>query len=443
MVHHHAKFVILGGGLAGLAAAMEFQRLGVDDFVIIEGADECGGIARTSHDAGWEIDLLPHVFFTAREDIKQLYRELVPDSHETLADLGVFLDGNYLPYPFQLNIHALPHDKRVECLASYFTALEQSCRTATNTNNFESFLNSRFGTAIVDTFFRPYNEKLWQTSLGTLSTDWVHHKIDSVDHIDMAHSFLGPRELGERPFGAHARFLYPDVGGIQRLPDAMAARVGPEHIQLNTRVLSVNGKRKEVHTDKGVFGYQRAVWTLPANRAGSVLGVAFGSAQALSHNIVTSVHLVVSEVIAPKTHWLYVTDSSLSPYRITRMDLLSHRDYGGNIPLIVEVSHPSQSPPPEPRAVIAKVVEDLVTMRFLSSPEVVKERASHRFSPAYVIHDRARPRRIRQVHDAMRRRGVIPAGRFGEWHFFNMDHSIDSGQRAAREAVDSTSRGQR
>jgi polyamine oxidase len=46
---HRHKVVILGGGVAGITAARELYRAGIDDFIIIEARDELGGRLRSTH----------------------------------------------------------------------------------------------------------------------------------------------------------------------------------------------------------------------------------------------------------------------------------------------------------------------------------------------------------------------------------------------------------
>lgn len=46
MMRNHRKVVIIGGGPAGLAAAIELKKLGIDDILVVEREQESGGILR-------------------------------------------------------------------------------------------------------------------------------------------------------------------------------------------------------------------------------------------------------------------------------------------------------------------------------------------------------------------------------------------------------------
>ena len=55
----------------------------------------------------------------------------------------------------------------------------------------------------------------------------------------------------------------------------------------------------------------------------------------------------------------------------------------------------------------------------------------YRLSPGYVVYDAPRAHSVEVIGNYFREKGIIPAGRFGEWRFFNMDHTIMSGLKAA------------
>jgi protoporphyrinogen oxidase len=54
--------------------------------------------------------------------------------------------------------------------------------------------------------------------------------------------------------------------------------------------------------------------------------------------------------------------------------------------------------------------------------------------PAYVIYDLAHGRNVATIREWLREQRIWTAGRFGEWQYFNMDHSMASG-KAAAEAI--------
>ena len=57
--------VVLGGGLAGLMAAMTLQQAGEPDWIVLEQGDRAGGHASSVARDGYVFDYGPHILFTA------------------------------------------------------------------------------------------------------------------------------------------------------------------------------------------------------------------------------------------------------------------------------------------------------------------------------------------------------------------------------------------
>jgi protoporphyrinogen oxidase len=70
--------IIIGAGPAGLAAAYELSKEGIQSFVI-EKTGTVGGIARTETYKGFHFDIGGHRFFTKMEEINQLWYEMLGD----------------------------------------------------------------------------------------------------------------------------------------------------------------------------------------------------------------------------------------------------------------------------------------------------------------------------------------------------------------------------
>src|SRR3989304_7243116 len=66
---------ILGAGPAGLAAAAELGKRGVNDVVIVDRNQRVGGLARTENFDGVRFDVGPHRFYTKNFEINRLWHE--------------------------------------------------------------------------------------------------------------------------------------------------------------------------------------------------------------------------------------------------------------------------------------------------------------------------------------------------------------------------------
>ena len=65
--HPHYEIAIVGAGFSGLGMAMELRKAGVEDFVVLERADDLGGTWRDNTYPGCACDI-PSVLYSWSEE---------------------------------------------------------------------------------------------------------------------------------------------------------------------------------------------------------------------------------------------------------------------------------------------------------------------------------------------------------------------------------------
>ena len=144
-------------GLAGLGAAVRCLELGVNNFLMIERAEQAGGLASSFVDSkGFVWDLGSHLQFSHYDKFDD-YMNLVLKRDEWLHHQRasyVWLDGDFIPYPFQHNLHHLPPETRWECISGLLPNGPRSCVA-----NFEDWIYQTFGERMARAFFIRYNGK--------------------------------------------------------------------------------------------------------------------------------------------------------------------------------------------------------------------------------------------------------------------------------------------
>ena len=72
------KVLIIGGGPAGLTAALELARKGNYDVTVFEREGQLGGISRTLEYKGNRIDIGGHRFFSKSDTVMNWWAEMMP-----------------------------------------------------------------------------------------------------------------------------------------------------------------------------------------------------------------------------------------------------------------------------------------------------------------------------------------------------------------------------
>jgi UDP-galactopyranose mutase len=83
---------------------------------------------------------------------------------------------------------------------------------------------------------------------------------------------------------------------------------------------------------------------------------------------------------------------------------------------------------------VDRTIASLRTAGILEAEDEIELVQAEEILPAYVIYDLAHGRNVATIRAWLQEQRIWTAGRFGEWQYFNMDHSMSSGKSAA-EAI--------
>ena len=78
------RVAIIGAGPAGLTAALELQRAGVRDILVIEANHQVGGISRTIDYKGNRIDIGGHRFFSKSDWVMSWWADILPIANNSI-----------------------------------------------------------------------------------------------------------------------------------------------------------------------------------------------------------------------------------------------------------------------------------------------------------------------------------------------------------------------
>ena len=406
----HVEFLIVGAGVSGLSFA---GRLAGEQYYVLEADTQPGGYCKTITQDGFVWDYSGHFFHFKRPEIE---RALVSKMHDQTVLVvqkesrilwpGGDLDGRFVDFPFQKNIHQLPKEDFVECLHDLFF------RDETPPANFEEMLYGKFGRSIADKFLIPYNQKLYATDLSRLDVDAMGR---FFPHADVSQIIGNFRKADNQSY--NQTFTYPVGGAIQYI-NALLEGVDSSRLRLGERLVSVDRQARVATTSKGEIRYGQLVSSAPFPSLAAMVGEPVDPA-VFSANKVLVFNLGFDRKGLPGVHWVYVPQREYVFYRVGYYDNIFGDD---RMSLYVEVGLAADV------AVDVGVMQDRV-LADLRRAGVVSDQqlvASHSvvLDPAYVHVNGAAQAIVAQKKQAWAADGVYSIGRYGSWTYCSIEDNI-------------------
>jgi len=228
---------IVGGGVAGLAAAYRLQEAG-REVEVFEAGDAVGGLAATYPTAGDRIEKFYHHLSKSEETIVELAAELgVGDRVEwRIGENAYYVDGVVHPLDTPWQILAYPHMSVYDKFRLGMLTMEVDVRggvpsfdTYDDLADFEDvpieeFLVEHTTRGVYESFFEPLLDAKFGSRTDDVSAAWLLGRI----------KFRGERDL------LRGEILGYFDGGFAPLVDALVDDVGRERIETGARVTDLD-----------------------------------------------------------------------------------------------------------------------------------------------------------------------------------------------------------
>ncbi len=443
----HVKHLVIGAGPTGLAAAYHLaQGTGAPaQTLLVERADTVGGWCRSVQQQGYTFDHAGHIMFSNDAYVLDMYERLLGDNvHWQNREAWVYSKNVYTRYPFQGSLYGLPPAVLKECLVGAIEArfgpidAKESAPPSTPPANFEEFIDRVWGKGIARHFATPYNRKLWAVPLAEMETSWLGGRVPLPDLGQMIEGALEPTPA---PMGPNARFGYPLRGGFQALMDGFLPLLECE-LSLRTSVLHVSPSRRTVRFDDGrSISFDALVSTMPLPQLVQACGdeappEVQAAAQGLRHVAVRCVNLGVRLPAGrdrlTEKHWIYYPEETVFHRIFVQGNASPHNNPPGGFGLTCEITYgPSKPLPCEGDALTERAIADCRAVGILGPDDEVECANQVDMPCAYVIYDHARAANVACIRDWFASFGIVLAGRYSEWEYYNSDHAFIAGRRAA------------
>jgi oxygen-dependent protoporphyrinogen oxidase len=250
--------VVIGSGISGLAAAFRAQQAGARVTVVEAGA-RTGGVLHTRRRDGFLLELGPDCWVSNKPGAMELCRELGLESeiigtaggNEKLRQSFILHEGKLVPIPqgfFLLaptSIEALRGASVLSWAGKLRVARELFIKARADgaDESLASFMERRFGKEALDRIAQPMVAGIYTADPAKLSL-----KATFPQFMDMEREFGSVlRGMRKRAREMHAHkaagprygLFVTLKGGVQAMPDALAAKLGPGAIKLNSRATRV------------------------------------------------------------------------------------------------------------------------------------------------------------------------------------------------------------
>ncbi len=438
--------VILGGGVAGLAAAFELSMIAPDtEITILESEERTGGLAQTIEWAGCQLDLGPHRFYTEIKEAGELVQRICAQQLIRVKRKSrMWLRERWLTYPVRPHevLGALGWKQAFRAGCSALQVLKRNTEQPPQT--YSEYIRAYYGEELSRLLFEPYAKKVWGIEPYELSAETAILRLrgDNIWH-SLWDSIKGGGETYVK------EFLYP-VGGIGAIADGLEQRIRTSGVRIHTGiqiqklladeddgsihriVYNKDGARRSLDCDA-------VISTVPLPSLSNLLEnelseVAHAACHKLEYRSLILLFLLYERDLDIKDTWLYFPEAEV-PF--SRLSLAGNFETScvpqGHTVITIELpctfnDEHWQSPDQHLADFAAPFLEKTGLVRG-TADEIMAVRLRWGY-PTYTLHTK---KALSKIYDELGKfPNLISTGRQGLFRHNNLDQSIHMGLLAAR-----------
>lgn len=396
-------YIILGGGVTGVAAARRLQQKGNKNFLLLEGENEPGGLCRTKFVDGHHFDIGGgHVLHSKYPEVLDWIFEHIPKDNFNKFNTKVLIDleGYPVEFPIELNLWQLPIDLQIEYLYSYIAAAGNEKK---DYDNFEDWIRNYLGDKIADNYMIPYNKKLWCLDIATLNTDWLN-KIPKTDIKLVLKTIIERDSNFTEEVVSHKSFYYPKEGGFQTIFDSIYKHI-EGNVELGVRVKNLKyDKENELWIIDGKYKTKKIICTIPWTLLDiEIDGFDYEKEFENLDYLSDVISLWEREPYEHDAHWKYIPNP----------DVEQHREF------YIHNFAPHSKP--------GGVMTDINRKRWVDNNKEWKAGVplyEHENIYSYPLPTKVYKESIRKILDFSKNYNLYGLGRWGQWQYFNTDQCI-------------------
>lgn len=443
-----ARVAVIGAGPAGMTAAYELGKAGVN-VDVYEAAPHVGGLAKTIELWGQLVDIGPHRFFSSDARVNRLWLEVAGRDYGMVNRLTRILYKNkFFSYPLKA-FDVVPKLGVLEVARCAVSYARQCSRNPSTGGSFEDWVVRAFGRRLFEIFFKTYSEKLWGIACKDLDADFAAQRIKKLSLYEAAKNAL---HVGH---GQHKtlvdRFAYP-VQGTGMIYERMAAflRSHGQNVFLRSPVQEVivsKGVVQGLRTGNRNIAYRHVISTMPLTLLVKALAEAPAqireNASELKFRNTIIVYLHVNRDALFPDNWLYVHSPELRMGRITNFRNWVPTLNRGRTSTILALEYWANENDEiwswKDEALIDLAKRELYQTGLIGTARIMDGHV-YRVNRCYPVYSRGYKDLLRPIENYLSGiQGLHAIGRYGAFKYNNQDHSILMGLLAAQNILDNAS----
>jgi protoporphyrinogen oxidase len=209
-------------------------------------------------------------------------------------------------------------------------------------------------------------------------------------------------------------------------------------LKLGAEVVQVSPSEHRVTlSDGSSHAYAHLISTAPLPRLIEMIGeeappAVHAAARRLRHVSVRCVNLGVARPRLTEKHWIYYPGPTVFHRIFVQGNASPHCNPPGGFGLTCEITYaPTKPLPCEGEELIDLCISDCIRVGLLRPDDRVEVRNQVDMPYAYVVYDHSRRENVELIRDWLEPHGIILAGRYAQWEYYNSDHAFIAGKQAA------------
>jgi protoporphyrinogen/coproporphyrinogen III oxidase len=270
------KLAIVGGGITGLTAAWEIQKLDIE-VDIFERKGEVGGAIKTVQTDDWQVEYGPNTLLLKERVVAEFLTEtgLMAEKQGANSQASkrfIVKDGELVPLPLSwkgaVTTPLFSTSGKLRVLAEPFIT-----RSDNPEQTVAEFVQRRLGREVLDYAINPFVAGIYANRPEDLS---LRHAFPMMHGMEQDYGSLiagavrGAKRRREE--GRIDRELISFNGGMQQLPQAIARQLKSVYLNHEVKALRREGKKWHLDTNMGRFGdYDHVLLNTPLYKVSSSL----------------------------------------------------------------------------------------------------------------------------------------------------------------------------